>query len=146
MSTTSLCALSIHSCQQHPAARRASSITANVSLHAAYSTFEDSVASVKHVTISCRFVARYCHVAFGWLECNPPEGAIYCGGRLGGAAAVVRVSLAPLLGLFTLLTQSQLLLLLKFKQYAIDSVHDSVRHTIPSQFFKKTSPAAQQLS
>jgi len=103
---------------------------------------------VKHVTISRRFVARYCYVAFRWLDCNPHEGAIYSGGRLGGAAAVVRVSLAPLLGSFTQLAHSQLLLSLKFKQYeyANDSIHDSARHMIPSQFFKKTSPAAQQFS
>jgi hypothetical protein len=99
-----------------------------------------------HVTISRRFVARYCHVAFGWLDRNPHEGTFYSGGRLGIAAAVVRVSWAPLLGSFTQLAHSQLLLSRKFKQYAIDSVHDSARHTIPSQFFKKTSPAAQQLS
>jgi hypothetical protein len=110
-----------------------------------YSAFEDSVASVKQVTISRRFVARYCHVAFRWLDCNPHEGAIYSGGRLGIAAAVVRVSWAPLLGSFTQLAHSQLLLSRKFKQYAIDSVHDSARHMIPSQFFQKTSPAAQQL-
>ena len=80
---------------------------------------EDSVASVKHVTISRRFVARYCHVAFGWLDRNPREGAIYSGGRLGITAAVVRVSWAPLLGSFTQLAHSHLPLSRKFKQYAI---------------------------
>jgi len=140
MLTISFCAPSIQSCRQHPFTRRASSITANISLRAAYSTFEDSVASVKHVTISRRFVARYCHVAFGWLDCNPHEGAIYSGGRLGIAAAVVRVSWTPLLDSFTQLAHSHLLLSRKFKQYANDSIHDSARHMIPSQFFKKAKP------
>jgi hypothetical protein len=110
MPTTFLRAPSIQSCRQHPDARRASSITANISMRAAYSTFEDSVASVKQVTISRRFVARYCHLAFGWLDRNRREGAIYSGGRLGIAAAVVRVSCAPLLGSFTQLAHSHLLL------------------------------------
>jgi hypothetical protein len=66
-----------------------------------------------HVTISRRFVARYCHVAFGWLDRNPHEGAFYSGGRLGIAAAVVRVSWTPLLGSFTQLAPRPLAVVTK---------------------------------
>ena len=42
------------------------------------------------MTLSRRFVERYCHVAFSCLDCTL-QGASCSGSRLGVAAAVVRV-------------------------------------------------------